>query len=94
MAFGDNFYPLLNQKYRKISWDLNWNDGLNSDEVKVQEFIKITSQLTGYNLAQFFVKWGLPPNQATIDEVRQYKDLTRPIWDNVVDPKTENSPIV
>ncbi|PQP78132.1 hypothetical protein C6B38_07980 [Spiroplasma sp. ChiS] len=72
MAFGKNFFPLLSQKYREINQDPNSFIRFNTNDKQQQEFIKITSEVTGYNLAPFFKQWGLLPTYE-IENIRLHK---------------------
>lgn len=94
MAFGKNFYPLLSQKYREINQDPNSFIRFNTNDKQQQEFIKITSEVTGYNLAPFFKQWGLWPTYEIENIISRYKVLTKPIWNNIADINTEHNPIV
>lgn len=96
MAFGNNFYTIVNQKYRKIinGQDPDTDPRFDDDDKKVQGFIKLTSQVTGYNLAPFFTKWGLWVTDDTLNVIKDLKPLTKEIWNNIVDPSTEENPIV
>ena len=96
MAFGNNFYTIVNQKYRKINngQDPDADPRFDNDDKKVQGFIKLTSQVTGYNLAPFFTKWGLWVTDDTLNIIKDLKPLTKEIWNNIVDPSTEENPIV
>ncbi|WP_338987439.1 M60 family metallopeptidase [Spiroplasma endosymbiont of Dasysyrphus albostriatus] len=94
VGFGDNFYPILSQKYRLINQIPNSWDNFNNDEKKIQEFIKITSQISGYNLSPFFKKWGLPTTDDTENSIKKLKPLTKQIWLNFNDSETIKKPIV
>lgn len=85
LAFGDEFYPQLHRYYRD-------NDlPIKNDEDKVQYFIRVSSEVSGYDLTQFFEIWGLTPDPETRKEVAKYARLNAPIWKNldfsVVPPK-------
>lgn len=94
MAFGKNFYPLLNQRYRII--DTTEPGKFNTKNEKKQNFIEITSWISKYNLIPFFEKWGIWPSLETIENINSYKlkTLTVPIWNNIVLEETRKNPIV
>ncbi|MEH6889771.1 M60 family metallopeptidase, partial [Bacillus sp. JJ864] len=79
-AYGNNFYPKLNQEYRILK---NYN--LNTDDSKKQLFIQMTSKVANRNLLPFFEKWGLYANDETKKIVEQYPKITKPIWNNIIE---------
>ena len=92
MAFGENFYPLLSQTYRAM---LNTEKKeLSNTQVQIQHFIIRVSEISGYNLTPFFQKWGLQPTEKTKNAIKNFKPLTKEIWNNITDPATEHNPIV
>ncbi|AOX43518.1 hypothetical protein S100390_v1c01750 [Spiroplasma sp. NBRC 100390] len=96
MGFGHNFYPVLNKIYRQIN---NGKDSesmprFDTDEKKIQMFIRITSYVTDYNLKQFFNEWGIKLTAETENIISRYKPLTKPIWNNIAELKTEFDPII
>ncbi|MBS9427265.1 M60 family metallopeptidase [Photorhabdus akhurstii] len=76
LTFGDGFYPQLHQIYRIMdSLPIN-----NSD--KKQQFIISSSQLANINLAVFFNKWGITPNEKTLEILKTLPPLDKNIWEN------------
>ncbi|TDB54337.1 M60 family metallopeptidase [Photorhabdus luminescens] len=76
LAFGNGFYPQLHQVYRMMdSLPIN-----NSD--KKQQFIISSSQLANINLATFFNKWGITPNEKTLEILKALPPLEKNIWEN------------
>jgi hypothetical protein len=76
LAFGDDFYPQLHRLNREKS------PKLKTDEEKLQYFIQLSSQVSGYDLSPFFLAWGLKPSTATSDLISKQKKLSTPIWRN------------
>lgn len=76
MAFGADFFPKLHRHYRESSLELS-----DSNE-KVQYFMKIASEISGYDLEPFFTAWGLPIDEDSRREMRKLKSLKKPIWMN------------
>ena len=64
LAYGDQFYPKLHQMYRMLH-DVEMP---KSDDEKKQMFIYMTSKAAGQNLIPFFEKWGLTPNEETVEK--------------------------
>lgn len=78
-AYGNNFYSHLNYNYRLLD-----NVPIPSDdEGKFQLFMKMSSQTTQRDLSEFFEKWGLYPNQDTLEEMKKYSKPSQPIWENI-----------
>lgn len=94
MGFGENFYPLLSQEYRKINQEPNSVERFSDDFKKQQEFMKISSKVSGYNLTPFFKKWGFYLSSETESIISGYKTLSISIWDNIVVEETKDYPIV
>lgn len=74
LAFGDEFYPQLHRYYREQ--DLNLPD----DHAKKQEFVLATARISGWNPEPFFEAWGIPMDSQTLEEIRRFKKLEKPIW--------------
>lgn len=77
LAFGDDFYPRLHQYYREKQATFP------DDDAKVQGFIRISSEVSGWNLTPFFQAWGLPVEEETLGIIRREKTLPIPIWENL-----------
>ncbi|MDA2385076.1 M60 family metallopeptidase [Bacillus cereus] len=92
LAYGEEFYPKLHQLYR----DMPSNEIPQTDETKKQLFMITASKAAKQNLIPFFEKWGLRPNNDTIQKVAAlgYPNLTAEIWkstdSNPVKPDTPN----
>ncbi|PGU53971.1 M60 family metallopeptidase [Bacillus cereus] len=78
LAYGEDFYPKLHQLYR----DMSSNELPQTDENKKQLFMISASKVAKQNLIPFFEKWGLRPNNDTIQKVTAlgYPILTAEIW--------------
>ncbi|MGG6408982.1 M60 family metallopeptidase [Bacillus toyonensis] len=78
LAYGEDFYPKLHQLYR----DMPSNEIPQTDENKKQLFMISASKVARQNLIPFFEKWGLRPNNDTIQKVTAlgYPVLTAEIW--------------
>ncbi|MCU5237573.1 M60 family metallopeptidase [Bacillus cereus] len=78
LAYGEDFYPKLHQMYR----DMPSNEIPQTDETKKQLFMITASKAAKQNLIPFFEKWGLRPNNDTIQKVAAlgYPILTAEIW--------------
>ncbi|EJR30503.1 M60 family metallopeptidase [Bacillus mycoides] len=86
LAYGEDFYPNLHQLYR----DMPSNELSQTDENKKQLFMISASKVAKQNLIPFFEKWGLRPNNDTIQKVTAlgYPILTAEIWKG-----TDSNPI-
>ncbi|PHD32408.1 S-layer protein, partial [Bacillus toyonensis] len=86
LAYGEDFYPNLQQLYR----DMPSNELPQTDENKKQLFMISASKVAKQNLIPFFEKWGLRPNNDTIQKVAAlgYPILTAEIWKG-----TDSNPI-
>ncbi|PGE17330.1 hypothetical protein COM64_17910 [Bacillus toyonensis] len=86
LAYGEDFYPNLHQLYR----DMPSNEIPQTDENKKQLFMISASKVAKQNLIPFFEKWGLRPNNDTIQKVTAlgYPILTAEIWKG-----TDSNPI-
>ncbi len=84
-AFGNDFYPSLNQMYRTMSA----SELPKNDAEKKQTLIYLTSKLTGRNLTPFYEKWGLLISDETAAKISQFKDLEKPIWEDMLASKEE-----
>ncbi|HFK1440352.1 TPA: M60 family metallopeptidase [Bacillus cereus] len=86
LAYGEDFYPKLHQLYR----DMPSNEIPQTDETKKQLFMISASKAAKQNLIPFFEKWGLRPNNDTIQKVAAlgYPILTAEIWKG-----TDSNPI-
>lgn len=86
LAYGEDFYPKLHQLYR----DMPSSELPQTDENKKQLFIISASKVAKQNLIPFFEKWGLRPNNDTIQKVAAlgYPILTAEIWKS-----TDSNPI-
>jgi hypothetical protein len=80
-AYGDNFYPHLSQKYRLLNSDPDFKKPETVDQ-KMQLFMVEASETAQCDLTPFFEKWGMHPNDDTKKQMRQWRSLTKPIWDN------------
>ncbi|EOO53751.1 hypothetical protein ICM_02767 [Bacillus cereus BAG1X2-3] len=78
LAYGEDFYPKLHQLYR----DMPSSELPQTDENKKQLFMISASKVAKQNLIPFFEKWGLRPNNDTIQKVAAlgYPILTAEIW--------------
>ncbi|OUB65408.1 hypothetical protein BK744_28875, partial [Bacillus thuringiensis serovar zhaodongensis] len=78
LAYGEDFYPTLHQLYR----DIPLHETPKMDEDKKQLFMISASKVAKQNLIPFFEKWGLRPNNDTIQKVSAlgYPLLTAEIW--------------
>jgi hypothetical protein len=74
MIFGEKFYPRLHQYYRENRINIS------SDAEKIQQFILNVSKITGYNMADYFEKWGFTINENIKVEMSNYLPLTSEIW--------------
>ncbi|EJV73717.1 M60 family metallopeptidase [Bacillus cereus] len=86
LAYGEDFYPKLHQLYR----DMPSSELPQTDENKKQLFMISASKVAKQNLIPFFEKWGLRPNNDTIQKVDAlgYPILTAEIWKG-----TDSNPI-
>ncbi|PWE74295.1 hypothetical protein B1R38_05755 [Bacillus cereus] len=86
LAYGEDFYPKLHQLYR----DMPSSELPQTDENKKQLFMISASKVAKQNLISFFEKWGLRPNNDTIQKVAAlgYPILTAEIWKG-----TDSNPI-
>ncbi|MCU5501656.1 M60 family metallopeptidase, partial [Bacillus wiedmannii] len=86
LAYGEDFYPTLHQLYR----DMPSSELPQTDENKKQLFMISASKVAKQNLIPFFEKWGLRPNNDTIQKVAAlgYPILTAEIWKG-----TDSNPI-
>ncbi|MCD4645015.1 S-layer protein [Bacillus mycoides] len=86
LAYGEDFYPQLHQLYREMSS----SELPQTDENKKQLFMISASKVAKQNLIPFFEKWGLRPNNDTIQKVAVlgYPTLTAEIWKG-----TDSNPI-
>ncbi|WP_141544109.1 putative mucin/carbohydrate-binding domain-containing protein, partial [Bacillus thuringiensis] len=86
LAYGEDFYPKLHQLYR----DMPSSELPQTDENKKQLFMISASKVAKQNLIPFFEKWGLRPNNDTIQKVAAlgYPVLTAEIWKG-----TDSNPI-
>ncbi|MBG9506686.1 hypothetical protein ABE45_12945 [Bacillus thuringiensis] len=86
LAYGEDFYPKLHQLYR----DMPASELPQTDENKKQLFMISASKVAKQNLIPFFEKWGLRPNNDTIQKVAAlgYPILTAEIWKG-----TDSNPI-
>ncbi|HFK1740021.1 TPA: M60 family metallopeptidase [Bacillus cereus] len=86
LAYGEDFYPKLHQLYR----DMPSSELPQTDENKKQLFMISASKVAKQNLIPFFGKWGLRPNNDTIQKVAAlgYPILTAEIWKG-----TDSNPI-
>ncbi|MEK4620217.1 putative mucin/carbohydrate-binding domain-containing protein [Bacillus sp. FSL K6-0273] len=86
LAYGEDFYPKLHQLYR----DMPSSELPQTDENKKQLFMISASKVAKQNLIPFFEKWGLRPNNDTIQRVAAlgYPVLTAEIWKG-----TDSNPI-
>ncbi|QBP17566.1 hypothetical protein EWW47_30110 (plasmid) [Bacillus thuringiensis] len=86
LAYGEEFYPKLHQLYR----DMPSNEIPQTDETKKQLFMITASKAAKQNLIPFFEKWGLRPNNDTIQKIASlgYQNLTAEIWES-----TDSNPI-
>ncbi|EJP84909.1 M60 family metallopeptidase [Bacillus cereus] len=93
LAYGEEFYPKLHQLYR----DMPSNEIPQTDETKKQLFMITASKAAKQNLIPYFEKWGLRPNNDTIQKIASlgYPNLTAEIWEstdsNPIKPDTPNS---
>ncbi|KXX91806.1 M60 family metallopeptidase [Bacillus cereus] len=93
LAYGGDFYPKLHQLYR----DMPSNEIPQTDETKKQLFMISASKAAKQNLIPFFEKWGLRPNNDTIQKIASlgYPNLKAEIWEstdsNPIKPDTPNS---
>ncbi|MED3323523.1 M60 family metallopeptidase [Bacillus thuringiensis] len=78
LAYGEDFYPKLHQLYR----DMPSSELPQTDENKKQLFMISASKVAKQNLIPLFEKWGLRPNNDTIQKVAAlgYPILTAEIW--------------
>ncbi|PEM16438.1 hypothetical protein COI51_06325 [Bacillus toyonensis] len=78
LAYGEDFYPKLHQLYI----DMPSSELPQTDENKKQLFMISASKVAKQNLIPFFEKWGLRPNNDTIQKVAAlgYPILTAEIW--------------
>ncbi|PFO57580.1 M60 family metallopeptidase [Bacillus cereus] len=86
LAYGEDFYPKLHQLYR----DMPSGELPQTDDNKKQLFMISASKVAKQNLIPFFEKWGLRPNNDTIQKVAAlgYPILTAEIWKG-----TDSNPI-
>lgn len=84
-AYGNEFYKYVSQEYRNLG-----NVSVPTDNDKQQMFMKVTSKVAHRDLTEFFVKWGLYPDEATQLEISAYPRLSVPIWNNIIYDKVED----
>lgn len=85
-AFGEDFYPRLNQEYRVLT---ALGRQVRSDAAaQKQEFIRLASAVAGRNLTPFFREWGIAPDAETTSAITSLRALEAPIWENI-DRKTD-----
>ncbi|WP_017036603.1 hypothetical protein [Vibrio genomosp. F10] len=55
-----------------------------SNDTKIQRFVIESSKASGFNLVEFFEKWGINVTTSTKQEVNSMKlsTLNVPIWEN------------
>ncbi len=84
VGFGADFYPRLNQSYRQLAWT-NYPFP-NSDDEKVQLFIRQTSITSGRDLTTYFEKWGFSLTEETKEWIKSknLQPLDKPIWENLL----------
>lgn len=70
VAFGDGFYHRLHTISRSA-------EDLEDDADKKHNFMTLAAEITKQNLAAYFTKWGLKPEQRTIDEMSRQPSATQ-----------------
>ena len=75
LAFGPDFYPRLHREYREMPMP-------ETDAEKIQTFIFQASKISGRNLEPFFEAWGLKADPKTLEKIRKFRKLEKPIWLN------------
>lgn len=83
-AFGDEFYPQLNQELRTGVF-LGDNTASSVAE-KQNHFARTAARTANRDLSEFFRQWGIPLTDASKAEMSKLPQLSVPIWENI-DPK-------
>jgi len=79
-AFGDDFYPRLNQEYRVMK-ALGENQPSGSDEQR-RLFARTASRVADRDLTEYFRQWGFSLDDATKAAMAELPALEQPIWLN------------
>ncbi|WP_439693631.1 M60 family metallopeptidase [Curtobacterium sp. SP.BCo] len=83
-AFGDEFYPRLNQELRT---GLLFGDNTATTTAEQQNHFALTAgRIADRDLSEFFRQWGIPLTDASKAELSKLPELSVPIWENI-DPK-------
>jgi hypothetical protein len=80
-AFGDHFYPRLNQELR-VANALGELD-LGTSQATVDSFATVAGRLADRDLRPFFEQWGIPIGEQAAADLAQRPALQRAIWENV-----------
>lgn len=80
-AFGDEFWPRLNQEAR-VQAQLGEDRGGTTIPGRQQHFVVTASRIADRDLGEFFRQWGIPVTADTAAELATLPDLEQPIWQN------------
>lgn len=85
-AFGDGFYPRLNQRYRVMD-TLGELRGLD-DAAREQRFMVTAAAAADRDLGPFFAEWGMVADEATAANMAAHPPLATTPW-NLMDRATD-----
>jgi hypothetical protein len=80
-AFGEHFYPRVNQALRS-GLALGEVSTPDNNDSKKQLFAVTAAQVADRDLRPFFAQWGLPLTEATSAALAELPPLTTDIWEN------------
>ncbi|MBV7391504.1 M60 family metallopeptidase [Enterococcus sp. ALS3] len=83
-SYGDDIFAKLNEEYRTASilGEIALPDRYN-DNQKQQLFMTYISTVTKRDLSDFFQKWGLYPNEQSLEKMKQFKKPSELIERNI-----------
>ena len=76
-VFGNDFFATLAQAYRSTPINELFMD--NTD-AQAQQMIRMMSQISNRNLADYFDQWGLTPSEETWNFCKKLPSLEKEIW--------------
>ncbi|NRD25770.1 M60 family metallopeptidase [Frigoribacterium sp. VKM Ac-2836] len=80
-AFGDQFYPRLNQELRDA--EARGELDLSTSQAKIDAFASHAATLADRDLRPFFQEWGLPIGPDAAAEMAERPGLEHEIWKNI-----------
>ncbi|MBF4606157.1 M60 family metallopeptidase [Curtobacterium sp. VKM Ac-1393] len=80
-AFGEHFYPRVNQSLRS-GLALGEVSTPDNGDSKKQLFARTAAQIADRDLRPFFAQWGFPLTDATSAALAELPPLTTDIWEN------------